>query len=141
MTQYMVRVEIHHADRETYERLHSAMEAESFSRTLTAASNGKKSHMPIGTYWTESANSEWVILEAAKRAALSIDPTAEIVVSGSGRLVFFNCPDCVEPTPLASFARLHALHSMPSAPVLKEIPTIGPKTRSLTALASFYRSR
>jgi hypothetical protein len=105
--QYMVRVEIHRADRETYDRLHSAMEAESFIRTLTAEGSGKKYKMPIGAYWVESANDRWTVLEAAKRAALRIDPTAEIVVSGGGQIVFFNCPDEVVEHPLAAMLGMY----------------------------------
>jgi len=91
--QYMARVEIHNATREMYERLHAAMEAESFNRTLTDEVTHKQSKMPIGAYWAESSNDRWAVMEAAKRAALPIDATAEIVVSGDGRIIFFNCPD------------------------------------------------
>ncbi len=93
--QYMVRVEIHKADRETYDRLHAAMAAEFISRTMTGTRDGKNYHMPIGTYWTETAGDAWTVLEAAKRAALTIDAGAEIVVSGAGQIVFFNCPEVV----------------------------------------------
>jgi len=112
--QYMVRVEIHHKDRETYDLLHSAMEAESFSRTLTDEKTLEKVHMPTGAYWTEALADRWAVLESAKRAALPIDPTAEIVVSGDGRIVFFNCPN-VLPEPFVSFAS-NLLGAPPPAP-------------------------
>jgi hypothetical protein len=109
--QYMARVEIHRADRETYERLHSAMEAESFTRTLTAESDGKKYQMPIGAYWVETSKDAWAVLEAAKRAALPIDPGAEIVISGGPQLVFFNCPKRDVVSPIASLLRLATVPS------------------------------
>jgi hypothetical protein len=100
--QIMARVEIHKADRDTYDRLHCAMEAESYIRTLTAEGTGEKSHMPTGTYWTEAWTDRWAAIEAAKRAALPIDPCAEITVCGEGRIVYYNCPKVVEVGPLAS---------------------------------------
>ena len=141
--QYMVRVEIHNASRETYDRLHSAMEAESFSRTLTADGTGKKSHMPIGAYWTETSSDAWTVMEAAKRAALPIHAGAEIVVCGGPRLVFYNCPEYVEPRPFASLANL--LAPQPNLDFSSghafTLPTIGPQTLALRGLADFYRSR
>jgi hypothetical protein len=111
--QYMARVEIHNASRETYDRLHSAMEAQSFSRTLTKAGTGERCRMPIGAYWIESSGDAWSVLDAAKRAALPIDWTAEIVIAGAGPLVFYNCPG---EDPYSGLAGLYALMSTtPSA--------------------------
>jgi hypothetical protein len=114
--QYMARVEIHHADRETYERLHSAMEAESFTRFLIGARDGKKYHMPIGTYWTESSNGAEAAIESAKRAALPIDAKAEITVSGAGQIIFFNCPEVVSVLPYANLGLFAAAHNPISKP-------------------------
>jgi hypothetical protein len=100
----MVRVEIHHAGLTTYERLHAAMAAESFSRTLTSAKTGSKRPMPIGTYWAEFSADPWVVLEAPKRAALPIDSSADIVVSGAGQIVYY--PEVPKPKNLLAPLRL-----------------------------------
>jgi hypothetical protein len=123
--QAMVRVELHHASPATYQLLHSAMAAAGFSRTLTASSNGTRSHMPTGTYWTEMSADPWVILEAAKKAALSVAPNAEVVVAANGEIVYFQCPPVLMPAapkPLGSLAsvpllRIGANNSSVATPV------------------------
>jgi hypothetical protein len=114
--QYMVRVEIHGADRETYERLHAAMAVESMSRILTDDKSGKTFHAPIGTYWAESAGDASSVFQAAKRAAFPIDPRAEIMISAAGPITFFGCPEVLpEPSYLADFGALFA-QSLAAAP-------------------------
>jgi hypothetical protein len=133
----MVRVEIHKADRETYDWLHAAMAAESISRVVTGARDGKKYHMPIGTYWAETTGDAWTVLEAAKRAALPIDPRAEIAVSGVGQIVFFNCPEVVPERPLAAMLRVGLAASAPRVPAPNLMaPPIGTPYSRLTSLKS-----
>lgn len=134
--QFMVRVEIHKADRETYESLHAAMAVESISRVMTGAQDGKKYHMPIGTYWAETTGDAWTVLEAAKRAALPLDPRAEIAVSGAGQIVFFNCPEAVPVRPLAAMLLGLAAPS-PRVPASNLMaPPIGTQYGRLTSLMS-----
>jgi hypothetical protein len=92
--QYSARVEIHNND---YDGLHAAMALESFERILTAEGTGVRYHMPIGHYWIETNNDKWSVLGAAKRAALTVDPNAEIVVSGDGRIAFYGCQKIGQP--------------------------------------------
>lgn len=99
--QYTARVEIHNG---SYDQLHTAMALESFSRNLT--SGGKQYHMPIGEYWKESSGDAWAILADAKRAALSVDANANIVVSGDPRIVFYNCTEVVPE--MSSWSNLYA---------------------------------
>jgi hypothetical protein len=98
---FLVRTEIH--DKE-YGHLHARMEAASFSRFVTSSGSLKRYHLPIGTYWTESYTSLSDVLAAAQRAALPVDPRAEIVVSGDGQILFSGCREIETPTPLMSFA-------------------------------------
>ena len=137
----MVRTEIHNASRETYDRLHAAMAAESISRTMTGTRDGKKYHMPIGTYWAETASDAWTVLEAAKRAALPIDPRAEIAVSGEGQIVFFNCPEVVQEHPLAAMLRIGLAAPAPRVPALNLLtpPSCTPYPR-LTSLMSMAQT-
>src|SRR5579871_4616063 len=67
--QFLARVEIHNADLQTYYRLHAAMEAESFSRVITGATDFKQYKMPMGTYWSDDFDDSWEALTAAQRAA------------------------------------------------------------------------
>jgi hypothetical protein len=133
--QYMARVEMHKKDRETYERLHAAMATESLIRILTAENSGKRSKMPIGTYWMESSGDAWSVMDAAKRAALPIDATAEIVVSGGPQIVFYNCPEEVPESPLAAMLRMPA--PRPPVPNLLAPPS---STRSLLTNPKFLGS-
>jgi hypothetical protein len=96
--QYSARVEIHNNQ---YDLLHSAMALEGFKRILTAEGTGVQYHMPIGHYWIETTNDRCAVLAAARRAALTVDARAEIVVSGDGRIVFSGCPKVEQPRPLA----------------------------------------
>jgi hypothetical protein len=114
--QYMVRTEMHNASREMYDSLHAAMGAESFNRILTNENNLKKSRMPTGTYWIESSADAWTILEAAKRAALSVDRSVEIVVSGGPKLVYYNCADEVPEHPLAAMLAIGLRAPLPAPP-------------------------
>jgi len=139
--QYMVRVEIHNADRWVYDRLHAAMAVESLSRVITGARDGKKYHMPIGTYWTEAIGDAWTVVEAAKRAALPIDARAEIAVSGDGQIVFYGCSKIEQPRPtLASLLAPLPTPAHPWTPIFAEAPP-APKRDSLAYLLAEYKSK
>ena len=92
----------HHASESTYEPLHQRMAAEKCSRVLTNAHNGKKHHLPIGTYWTESCGSVSEAIDAAKIAALPLDAKAEFAVAGDGNLMFYGCPEVHNPQRLSA---------------------------------------
>ena len=111
----LIRVEIHHASESTYELLHQRMTAEHCSRVLTSARDGKRYHLPIGTYWTASYASVNEAIEAAKRAALPLDGKAEFAVSGDGTILFYGCPEVGNPQrPLAPRIPTGVLRKAPS---------------------------
>lgn len=89
--QYSARVEIHNASSETYERLHAAMEAQGFNRFVTDNVTRKRYHAPTGMYSTDSSAGIRTVMLTVLRAALPIDPGAEIVVSGPEGCHLFNC--------------------------------------------------
>lgn len=134
--QYMVRTEMHNASREMYDSLHAAMAAESFSRVLTNAKNLKTSMMPIGTYWIESSADEWTVLEAAKRAALPVDRSIEIVVSGGPQLVYYNCADEVPVHPFAALLGLRASVPAPPSSLFAQPKDAHPQLTGLLSLMS-----
>lgn len=90
--QYMVRIELHHADDDTYERLHSTAAAVALSRILTDSSTGAQYHAPTGTYWTDRYATWQEVMSAAQRAARAVQSSFEIMVAGDGNTYFFNCP-------------------------------------------------
>ena len=68
MARFMTRVELHSADGDDYETLHSAMETEGFERTITS-DNGVAYHLPTAEYYRETTLTRQEVLDAAKRAA------------------------------------------------------------------------
>ena len=94
---YLARVEINNPNREVYDRLHSAMEAKSFSRVVTGALDRKRRKLPPGTYLTESYEDAWSAIAAARSAAQLVDPAAQIVIAGGEiEILFENCPEVIE---------------------------------------------
>ncbi len=84
MKQYTVRVELHssqyHPD---FDRLHSAMQAEGFSRLITSDS-GETYHLPRGEYNISTNENRSQVLAFAKRAVQKTGESAEIFVTESG---------------------------------------------------------
>jgi hypothetical protein len=68
MARFITRVELHAADDDDYEKLHSAMEMEGFERTITS-DEGVIYHLPTAEYYREIALTRQDVLDAAKRAA------------------------------------------------------------------------
>jgi hypothetical protein len=84
MSSYLVRVELHNAKHydAAYNRLHAAMEAGGFSRTITG-NQGITYHLPPAEYFTSSNLELEQVRDAARRIANSIDPqNAVIAVKG-----------------------------------------------------------
>jgi hypothetical protein len=111
LMQAMVRVELHRATEAAYQILHFSMAGAGFSRILRSSRTGKLSYMPAGTYWTELSPDPYVVLEAAQKAALIIDRTAEIVVSVGNQIVYCQCQDAIErPAPGSAADMKVSLH-------------------------------
>jgi hypothetical protein len=131
--QYMARIELHHADESTYERLHAQAPSEQYSRTLTDTASNLKFLAPTGTYWTTAYASSKDALDAAIRLARAVHPSFEVMVAGDGDIRFYNCqplqPRLLAPRRTPSvFASL----STSTVPVPRGLPTLMDLSRSLT---------
>ena len=82
MARFTVRVELHRATEGDYEQLHSAMEAEGFSRLLTS-DEGETYHLPTAEYNVETNNSTSAVLKSARSAAASTNLGYEVLVTKS----------------------------------------------------------
>lgn len=82
MATFTTRVELHKAAEKEYERLHEAMEAEGFSRTITTTS-GREYHLPTAEYSFKGEATIDDVLAAAKRAATITGKASEILVTES----------------------------------------------------------
>lgn len=140
--QYMVRVELYGlASGADYESLHAAMARESFSRTLTAEGSGKRYETLAGTYWIESMSDGMTVLEAAKRAALSVYSNFGIMVAGNGPICLFNCREEKPAFPnfgeqLAEFAPRNPPTNLAS--LLKPVVPVPTSIPRSTLDAAFY---
>jgi hypothetical protein len=110
----MVRVEIH--DNE-YALLHGRMETASFNRTVVDSSTGKRVQLPNAEYTTDAYSTARVALLAAIGACLTVDPLAEIVVSGGDQVLTFGCRE-VHDDPWASILANLAQSTLP-------VPSVG----------------
>lgn len=86
MASFTVRVELHDADWDDYERLHSYMEKEGFKRTITSGDN-RTYHLPTAEYNLQNVNVQRSdVLQTAKRAAAKTNKKfAVLVTESSGR--------------------------------------------------------
>jgi hypothetical protein len=82
MTQFTVRVELHRADADDYETLHSAMKDEGFSR-LIKSSDGKRYHLPTAEYDRSGELTRSEVLDSAGKAAAQTNKKASILVTES----------------------------------------------------------
>lgn len=82
MATFMTRVELHGAKETDYETLHTAMEAEGFSRTIIA-SDKKVYHLPTAEYYRVAQLTLQQALDSAKRAADKTKKTYAVVVTES----------------------------------------------------------
>jgi len=89
MARYTVRVELHDAERDDYDELHTAMEDEGFSREVTS-DDGKTYHLPWAEYNRDTASSRSAVLDSAKRAAETTGKEYEVLVTESAGRVWYN---------------------------------------------------
>jgi hypothetical protein len=80
MSSFTTRVELHKATYDDYETLHSAMQAEGFSR-LIYASDGNYYHLPTAEYDRSGELTTQQVLQAAQRAAARTGRTSAILVT------------------------------------------------------------
>ncbi len=82
MNRFTTRVELHAANEDDYENLHSAMEARGFERYITSSA-GVTYHLPTAEY---NLDKDWdldQVLREAKRAAASTERDYEVLVTKS----------------------------------------------------------
>ena len=109
-------------DLPTYYRLHAAMEAEvNFKRVITGANDFKQYRMPLGTYWTDAFDDGWEAFNAAQRAALPIDATAQVILCGTGPILFQNCRQYVE-QPILGLHSIRPTEPQRPAPKPRTVP-------------------
>ena len=90
MATFIVRVELHGADEwEDYDKLHSEMENEGFSRTITG-SDKVVYHLPTAEYRIASDLLTKEIQEKAKNAARRTGKPFSILTVKAARTRFFN---------------------------------------------------
>ncbi|WP_179255539.1 type V toxin-antitoxin system endoribonuclease antitoxin GhoS [Burkholderia sp. HI2714] len=78
MAQFLTRVELHNATAADYEKLHTAMQQQKFSRTIPDDS-GVRYHLPTAEYYSHGEIAANDVLELAKAAVRSIGKTASII--------------------------------------------------------------
>ena len=89
MPNFTTRVELHDANVTDYEKLHSTMEAEGFTRTIVS-SEGVKYHLPTAEYNRSGELTRDKVLESAKQAAESTHKHYSILVTESEGRTWWN---------------------------------------------------
>ncbi len=82
MAKFTTRIELHGASRSDYDELHSAMENEDFTRTITSSS-GTVYDMPWAEYNYDGNRSLQQVSDAGKRAASTTGYKFAILVTES----------------------------------------------------------
>jgi hypothetical protein len=82
---YLIRVELHHADDDDYETLHTEMANRSFSRKVTS-SDGTVYHLPTAEYYDNGSRNCDQVLAAAKAAANATGKTSGVIVADATQL-------------------------------------------------------
>ena len=82
MSKFTTRIELHGADRSDYDQLHSAMEDEGFSRTITSG-DGIVYDLPWAEYNYDGNSTLQQVIDAGKRAASTTGFKFEILVTKS----------------------------------------------------------
>jgi hypothetical protein len=78
MATFLTRVELHQADATDYQRLHEAMAAQNFLRTIRG-DNGLRYHLPTAEYSSQGELDAGSVLNLATQAVQSIGKTASII--------------------------------------------------------------
>lgn len=81
MAHYIARVELHKADSDDYEQLHTSMANKGYSRTIQG-DDGKTYQLPTGTYVVRNTNASLgTALNAAKEAASETGKNYSVIVA------------------------------------------------------------
>jgi hypothetical protein len=91
MARFTVRVELHgDASGEVYKTLHTAMEMEGFTRTITETATGLEFQLPMAEYNITADRTKSQILSSAKRAARQVNRSFSILVTKSAGRIWYN---------------------------------------------------
>ncbi len=91
MANFTVRVELHQAEWDDYQALHSAMELQGFSRLITA-DNGTTYHLPWAEYNTAGNLTSAQVLDAARAAANTTGKQNAVLVTEAIRRTWIGLP-------------------------------------------------
>ena len=89
MAKFTVRVELHDADEDDYEKLHEYMEEAGFLRTV-ASGDGKKYHLPPAEYNLEVNMTRDAVRESGSKAAKRTGKEFAILVTESAGRCWLN---------------------------------------------------
>ena len=84
MSDYLIRVELHHED--DYTAFHAAMARRGFTRTI-AADDGKIYDLPAGSYHARTERDSRAVHAAVASAAAEVQREADIVVARTREIV------------------------------------------------------
>ncbi len=87
MSQFITRVELHKANYDDYEKLHTAMAAQGFSRQIES-DKGTLYHLPTAEYNRITSGSRAQVLESAKVAANQTGKQYAILVTESNGITW-----------------------------------------------------
>jgi hypothetical protein len=91
MSSFTTRVELHSATYSDYETLHSAMQAEGFSRVIRA-DNGTIYHLPTAEYDRSGELTNNQVLQSAQRAAAKTGRTYAVLVTNANSRTWTGLP-------------------------------------------------
>ena len=92
MNEFTTRVELHDATVKDYEKLHSEMENQKFSRTITSSDDGTIYHLPTAEYNKIGNFTKYDVLNSAKAAATQTGKKFSILVTVSNGRTWTNLP-------------------------------------------------
>jgi len=95
MARFIARVELHGASWQDYDKLHAAMEAAGFSRTITG-DNGVTFHLPTAEYEIFSAGTSEQVLEIVKAAANQVGKKYGAIVTKANGQSWVGLPQVVK---------------------------------------------
>lgn len=85
MPAFTIRIELHKATGEDYDKLHKKMEADGFSRTITS-SDGKEYHLPTAEYaFKHDTMSAAEVRDKAYAVAKAVKDKPAVLVTESAR--------------------------------------------------------
>lgn len=91
MANYLTRVELHHASREDYERLHEAMRGDDFGTTIRG-DDGVLYQLPTAEYYRTTYLPINDVRARAAACAASVGRAYEVIVCESNSCAWTNLP-------------------------------------------------